>query len=279
MTRARGILALWLVIAGCSRAPEPFRVIAVAPAPGSAPLRLNESITIRFSRAVDPSSVHPESIHLADATGRRARGEWRVGGDRITFRAAPPTAFDLADGGFAPGSTVRLRIAGFPGRDGVLAINGDPLVTAFAGEYVVVAVSDSGDAACVDAAPGEPARLINADALRGPARVAPEGVVKLLFSEPLAPRSVVPEAFELRFANESRDLVPCQVELRQDAAHCAVMVRPVAGFQPDTRYLLAFSRERSVRDLGGLPLDDQPAIALEVTRDGAAVLGDDSGSR
>lgn len=274
--RRRSWIVLILGGVACARQPEPFRVVSIAPDPQAGALRLNQPIVVRFSRAVDPSSVHSASIQIRDDSGAPARGRVVIGVDTVTFVPAAPKDVSFADAGLRPGTSIEVGLAGFPARDGVLSNNGDPLAHPFRARYQVVAPTTEGSGfdAFVDPAPSSVPRLRNGERLHGAtAAVAPGGTLWLEFSEPLAPRTVTAAAFDLRFENADRERVPFAVELHQRGSSAAVALRPLSEFRRDTRYVLIASPSTRLCDLVGNPIDDIAPISFLCAETGEAELG------
>lgn len=277
MTAAHRVaLAFALLLPGCRDDRPPFRVESFAPDTAARPIRLNEPIAIRFSSPVDPRSVRESSFVVGPAVGRPARGELRVGDDTIVFVPQVPLEPTFEDAGVEAGKRYRVSLVGFPARLGIRATNGDPLESSFETSIVIFQppADSNGFEAFVDPEPGSPPRLINGAALRvAGASVAPGGAVALEFSEPLAPRSVTPDAFDLRFANLDRDPVPFSLSMSRTRGGCVISLRPDGGFRVDTAYLLLVKSPMKLRDLVGSPVDDIAPISFRCAADGGAVLG------
>ena len=102
-------------------------------------LALNDELLFYFSAPLDPARVTPDSfeILLLDGEGqaqrdpfgnvKRVRGDIEVDAYRIRFRPKVPLAPDLQDGGFLPGRSYYVRIAGFPRPDCLCSLDGRPL--------------------------------------------------------------------------------------------------------------------------------------------------------
>lgn len=275
-THQRAWIVLILGGVACTRQPEPFRVVSIAPDPQAGALRLNQPIVVRFSRPVDPSSAHAASVVVRDDSGAPARGNVRVGVDTVTFVPKPPKDASFTDAGLRPGTSIEVALAGFPARDGVLSSDGDPIAQAFRARYQVVVPTGEGSGfdAFVDPSPSSVPRLKNGERLRGvAATVAPGGTLWLEFSEPLAPRTVTAAAFDLRFENAERERVPFAIEFHQRGSAAAVAVRPLAEFRRDTRYVLIASPSTRLCDLVGNPIDDIAPISFLCAENGEAELG------
>lgn len=235
-----------LALACCGRTDHPFHVVAISPAAGQV-LRLNEPIVWEFDRPIDRTSVNTHSIRIQSS--RPVPGEFRVRGARAEF--VPMPGDGIVQGGWPAGESVSITLVGYPARDGVWSSDREPLDAATTTTWRVRSSTD-GAAAYVDVDPAHPLTLRGADGARSIA-VREDGWIRLEFSEPLAPDSVVPESFPLEFDDAARTRVPVEVRFTQRAFDATVDVRPRAGFAPaSTRFVLELG-SLGVRDLVGGP--------------------------
>jgi len=124
-------LLLGLTLSGCSGGGSSgsgsatgFRVETISVQSGSI-WQINRPIEIRFTEAVDFSTVNLNTIQIFRVGGGVAAGEFRVGTlpgtntpdpKRIVFSPRCPTVSDYSDSGFAPGGLAyRLNIVGGTG--------------------------------------------------------------------------------------------------------------------------------------------------------------------
>ncbi len=213
-------LATLVVLAACSRSGDrpAFHVARTAPdvAPGTAPLLLNDSVTVYFSADVMPVSVTPDSFVVIDERGDRVPGSLTMGTNWVAFHPTPPFAPDLADGSFRPGGVYRLLIAGSPRPDAVRARDGRRLDQPATFELRVAGLEDrpSGLPA--------PLRPVAADVpfvMHVPEAALPvpadEPRLQVHFSLPLLPSSVTSEAFEVTLLDGAavEEIVPRRVRV------------------------------------------------------------------
>ncbi|MFH0946041.1 MAG: Ig-like domain-containing protein [Planctomycetota bacterium] len=263
---------------GCERGPDQFRILEVIPAATAGELRLNQPLTIVFSRNVDPSSVSSDALGLRLADGRRGRGRLLVSGARVEFHPGPVRSAGLADGGYGRGGGATLKLRGFPDRDGVLSADGEPLASTIRIDLRIVEVGEPADRLFLDLDGGASPRLLNRLKPVGEefARVRPMGKVRLIFSEPLHPASVTSRTIRMLFDNPDRDPVDIALDFRQEESRAVVDLCPVDGFLQDgTRYLLVLGGE-GVRDLAGHGYDPSSLqeVRIRVDPEGEAVLGE-----
>lgn len=90
---------------------------------------LNEPLVFHFSEGLDPTSVLPTAVQIVARNGERtrARGDWLLAGNKLTFQPAPVLAPDLSDGGYLPDTTYDISLAGFPRLDALRDLTGVPL--------------------------------------------------------------------------------------------------------------------------------------------------------
>lgn len=259
-----------LAIASCGAREEPFHLVAVSPPAGQV-LRLNEPIVWEFDRPIDRTSVNSNSIRIRSS--RPVPGEFRVRGPRVEF--VPTPSDGASPRGWPAGDTVSITLVGYPARDGLWSAERD-LLDAATTTRRTVTTATAGAAAFVDVDPSHPLTLRGADGNRSIA-VAPDGWLRMEFTEPLRPDSVVPESFPLEFDDAARTRVPIEIRFEQHAFSATVELRPRAGFAPpSTRFVLELGA-LGVRDLVDGPCRASATWTLVAT-DGApaiAVAADD----
>ncbi len=210
-----GSLAIF-ACAGCHRAPPPdFVVLRVSPAlDATAPLLLNDTITVYFSAPIAPLSVLPDSVAVMDAEGHQVPGSLRAGATWITFTPQPPLTASLADGSFVPGQSYELRIAGFPRPDALRAADGRRLA---AGLVLPFRAADRDHREAGLPAPLRPLAnevpllLRHTDTTQELPADAP--VLRLHFTQPLLPASATAAAFEIQSLRDMVRLVPTRVRI------------------------------------------------------------------
>ena len=178
-------------------------------------MRLNEDLVFHFSGEIDRTSVTHDCVRVTDAQGRRARGRLDVDGPRVRFVPATVLAPDLSDGGYVPGATYQVEIAGFPRPDGLRGVDGAPLAATYRWRFRVVALTEEGRPYFEDRDPERvrPLRLFPApQSVPKPRRdddkpsggselryeLGPLDAIYLRCEEPLDPSSLVDGAFALR---------------------------------------------------------------------------------
>ncbi|MBL9079834.1 MAG: Ig-like domain-containing protein [Planctomycetes bacterium] len=215
MRRASTFTALCLTAAaaaGCWRnspEPVPFEVARTSPALGTeaAPLLLNDSITVYFSAPVQPLSVTEDSVTVLDEAGRQVRGALRVASNWVTFEPEPPLAADLRDGSFRPGATYRLQLAGSPRPDAIRSVDGRRLAAAKVWSIPIAATGPL----LRPLAPDVPFLLRLPDLPQPVPMDAPR--LRLHFTQPLLPSSVLPESVQVRLLRNLEVLVPRSVRV------------------------------------------------------------------
>jgi hypothetical protein len=162
---------------------------------------LNEPLVFHFSAELERASVNDVSVQIATRDGRPARGERIVEGKQLRFEPDPVRQPDLSDGGYLPGTTYVVRLAGFPRPEGLRDVHGVPLAASLELEFRTVPVTDRSEGfVFLDRTLGraEPLRLTAGR--RGPAgeRVI-SGLDGIEFEgeEPLDPASLFAEDFRL----------------------------------------------------------------------------------
>jgi len=145
------LLAIAFLAPGCGDGGGggPLRIQEVrAVGAGSLPetdLYLNGEIRVRFSRAVDPSTVSEETFRVTGGPDFEdpVAGSVVVRGREVAFVPRLPSLPDLSDSGFAPGALYRLHVQGErphdPGAPVIRTPGGRPLEE---GRLVELAIRD-----------------------------------------------------------------------------------------------------------------------------------------
>lgn len=274
--RPRGPLAIgplliaWAV--GCApdrSAPTPLRLLQASPEPGAKGVFLNERIVVDLSRGVDPASLHARSTRVLDALGRPARGQWSVQGARLTFTPDPVLSSALDDGGYRPGETYRVELAGFPRPDGLRASDGAPLERGAAWEFRVVHPDDParGGFLFEDSSMDTGRPLV----LRSE-RIGPRDPIRVEGGEPVDPSTLFAEDFLLqvwRGGGQGElagqvERIPLRARLADNrerrsprsSASTWIELQPLEPLRggPDAVYQLHLVTGARLRDFGGHPV-------------------------
>ena len=210
---------LLAVVAGCwqgAQGAAPLVVARTSPVLGdaSAPVLLNDALTVYFSAALRSLSITEDSVTLLDDQGYQVPGRLETGDNWISFVPHPPLSPGLEDGSFLPGAHYRLQLAGHPRPDSIRSSDGRWLEAAVTLD-VYVAERD-------DAPAGLPSIL------RPPASELPflarrpevplplpsdDPRLVVHFTQPVLPLSVRPAAFQVQVLGQSTELVPRGVEV------------------------------------------------------------------
>ena len=199
------LLPLLAGLSGCwgkSPGRAALTVDRTSPALGnrSAPLLLNDAVTIYFSEPIRPTSVTEDSVTLIDENGHQVPGApLRVGTDWVSWVPKPPLAKDLSDGSFRPGGHYHLVLAGIPRVDRIRSQNGRSLDRRISFD---IYVADHGQAPAGlpailrPSASDLPLVLRTSDV---PQQVAADDPrLQLHFTLPVLPSSLEREAFRIR---------------------------------------------------------------------------------
>ncbi|MEM1453194.1 MAG: Ig-like domain-containing protein [Planctomycetota bacterium] len=210
-------LAVALALAtSCSdpgAARSELRLLDARPEPETS-LLLNDDIRLTFDAPIDQTTVTLESVRLerVGATGasRVASGRWEVEGRSLRFVPDGVRSPDLADGGYVPGATYRLTIAGFPFLGAVRSLDGASLERSVSLTYPVVRAT-TGQAVLRDASPETTSRLRLLPSATGAENTRPiqwTEPLRLACDEPLDPRTIRPREYEVRAYRDPRNPEP-----------------------------------------------------------------------
>ena len=260
------LLSLLVAAPGCDKKPAPdrgLRVLRISPEGGrkiqgtaSDPRRLflNSRISVYFSHDLDPLSVASDTVRLVKVSGDRGVVRLR----RVTVRSRsiilgpePPVTPGLDDGSLQPGELYRLEIAGFPLTNTVTSLDQQGLRQRVVCYFRTVSADARGTDLPYPFLPvGTPADRFELSKPIIPMAAA-SGKLRLHFTLPLLPRSVRPDAFEIkRFrGNDATDL-----EIAE--ARVLSLPRPVDPY-PGSTVELVLADPKAVRARGesGQPPD------------------------
>lgn len=198
------VLPLLVGLSGCwgkSPARAALTVDRTSPALGdrTAPLLLNDAVTIYFSEPIRPTSVTEDSVTLIDENGHHVPGApLRVGTNWVAWVPEPPLAKDLSDGSFRPGGHYRLVLAGKPRVDRVRSQNGRSLGGSTSFDIYIADHDQAPEglpAILRPTASDLPLALRTSDVTQQVAADAPR--LQLHFTLPVLPSSLRPEAFRI----------------------------------------------------------------------------------
>ncbi len=90
---------------------------------------LNRTLEFRFSSAIDPNSVNPDSIQVRSGAlfGAQVFGKFIVQDSTVYFEPKMPGLCDLSDGGFQPNVDYRVTLVGTPEEFAIRNLAGAPL--------------------------------------------------------------------------------------------------------------------------------------------------------
>ena len=188
--------------AACTRTqsgPRSLQIVRTAPALGdqTAPLLLNDAITVYFSEPVLPLSITSDSVAMIDERGLQVPGALRTGANWVAFVPSPPLSPGLEDGSYRPGGRFRLVVAGSPRPDAVRSIDDRrlPATIAFDVRIATLDQAPAGLPAPLRPPAGDlPFVLRGSEGLLLPAD-APR--LQLHFTRPVLPASASASAFEV----------------------------------------------------------------------------------
>ena len=257
----RGLLLVGL-LGSCGRHPEPVPELVLLGFQQDQVrgVLLNEPLIFYFSGELDPASVTPSSARILDPAGRLVPGGFRVEGNRLVFEPALSLELDLGDGGFLPSSRLRVELSGFPVPSGLRSRRGEVLERSFSSTFETVALTGEG-ALFLDGSPDTAFPLILSGVEFGVSEA-----LKLTCAEPLDPRSLSAEAFQLRRyeAGGEHEEIALEVRLaRNDMEEGAVLeLRALESFsrssprvlEPGEYHLWIHDGPGGPRDLAGHPV-------------------------
>ena len=181
-------------LVGCSNGaplPTPFVLESFHQADKDGVL-LNEPLVFHFSDELDPSSITSSSARILDSLGKPILGEFDVRLDQLVFQPKLPLQRDLQDGGLKPGEKYTCELRGFPLISGVRSRDGRILETGFQAGFST-APDQANSRLFLDGTPDRAAPLSLVQTTLGGAEP-----IRLTCSEPLDPRGVDGEAFDLQ---------------------------------------------------------------------------------
>ncbi|MFT5732543.1 MAG: hypothetical protein ACI8WY_001208, partial [Planctomycetota bacterium] len=190
-----------------------LELTGIIPRSAVEPIRINDDLRVVFNEVLDPSSITSQSVRLVnEATGRPAKGRWLIEGRELRFLPRGPLRADLMDGGFQPGASYVLTMAGFPQLSGPRSERGLGLRYSIRHSFTVVSIPGGGVQEPPLSNGAEPRLLRDASPDRG-ARVelrpedegssdgtplAWDAKLLLACAEPIDPRGFRPGDFEVR---------------------------------------------------------------------------------
>ena len=262
------MVALW---AACSPAFPPVRTMElewIRPRDLDG-VYLNEDLVLAFSTAVDPATVTGQSLRIQDSRGEPARGEWYVEGQTLRFSPRPVLARDLRDGGYRPGTTYTLFVAGFPRVGALRGVEGEVLSASLSQDFLTASPSDSDQVVFDDASP---ARALPLRLDRERRRIGPESPLLFRCDEPLDPSSLVDDEYVLYWQGRGEPTrVPLHLKLKRNrdpedvrpGEACALLeMWPLERPFRLGDYYLVLPSGPSLRDFGGNPVSVQGRNAL-----------------
>jgi len=292
--RLGGALLLWfnammrtlllLALVACAREEPPARALELVgfQQDRAEDVLLNENLVFYFSADLDPVSVTPSSARVLDQGGRMVDGALRAEGNRLVFEPDLSVRSSLRDGGFVPGGAYRVELTGFPVISGLRSRDGLVLEQGFSSRFSVV--GDDGERGLfLDPSPQTAAGLYLASS-----EVGVSAPIVLECAEPLDPRSISAERFELRFAGDEGVLaeVPlapslvqnsmtggARLELRAVEAKGSLVPRPL---EPGAYHLWVTP---GITDLGGQPVASTWAVTQTPARLNVALRPEETGNR
>lgn len=243
------------VAAGCRQdpaSPAALEVVRAAPDEDSGPVLLNQQLTVDFSEAVDPLTVTADSVYVLDGAGHRIGGQVRAGSHSVSFVPEPPLRPDLSDGSFRPDGDYRLVVAGYPRPDALRSRAGTMLARTLVRNFRTISL-DVGrhglPSPLLPVGSGLEPFLLRKPDLRGQIP-ADAGVLRLQFTTPVLPTTLVPAAVEISLLGRGEG---------------ADMIRVA----PHSMRLLSLTP----------PIDEYPGCTLEIDLGREVRLLDGSGAR
>jgi len=202
----KALCFLCLIMIGCGRASD-FSLLSFIQEEKNG-VCLNEALVFKFNKEVDRSSINPDTVSILNADGEAARGRWIVNGSEARFFPALPQAQDCSDSGLLPGCEYKVCFNGFPSYIAVLSTGGFHLDRCYSSSFSTVSGEPVGLSHFVDCDPGSAPVLVAVNSkpvqeinIRG-LDVTPGSLLRLKFSEPLFPGSVLGQRAGMRVSNE-----------------------------------------------------------------------------
>ncbi len=213
------LLGLWAAAAACGAGTTPvsvpFQVTRVQPPTGlpaeggEEPLFLNQEITVRFNRAIEPLSVTEDTVRVTDSAGHRVKGQLRSLSHSVTFVPVAPLRHTLDDGSFKPGEPYALEVVGFPRANAVRSADGEVLDRTVTRRFRAVDV-DAAPSPLLHSPTSPFGFALDERTLR---RAGDSRVVQLYFHEQPNPTTVTERAFALRVPSDTKPFAPAAVKL------------------------------------------------------------------
>ena len=254
---------------------------------------LNEPWVMHFSAELDPASVTRASARVVDEAGRSIAGHFEVHEAQLVFHPRLAMRGDLSDGGLRPGERVDVELLGYPAPSGVRSRNGTLLAQSFQTSFRVVTEQR---VQFLDESPDGAAPLVLESY-----EVGTSEPLQLTCDEPLDPRSLSSDAFELkRFragtppggdgeGNGWFEVIPLEavliantkegarIELRaMDSTDGALTPRTL---EPGEYHLWVPEGAAAPLDLGGHPVRSAWALSQLPATLSVVVRADEGGSR
>jgi hypothetical protein len=187
-------------------------------------------------------------VRVVSSKGREARGRLAVDGDRIVFTPAPVLAHDLSDGGYLPGTTYFVELAGFPRPDGLRGASGVALQRNLRWEFRTVDLGGAQHVLFEDPSPERGSVVVlETTSLR------PLQPIRLKCPEALDPSTLYSEDFTLD--SRSEKAIPLVARLlANDEGGALIELRARDRVLAAGSYQLQPSEDVRLRDLGHHPL-------------------------
>ncbi len=290
----RLLASVGLVLASsCADTPEsgPGLALTAFRQAGQAGVLLNEPLVLHFSDDLDASSVTRASARVVDAEGRSVAGRFEVHGEQLRFHPRLPLRADLSDGGFRPGETIEVQLLGFPSPSGLRSRGGVLLASTYRSSFQV---AEPKHTSFLDESPDGAAPLVLEAAEIGTA-----DPMVLTCTEPLDPRSISSESFELkRFRdgpgpNDEPDgwfepVILDAVLIENRSAGARIELRAMdriddtwapRSLEPGEYHLWVHDGAAAPLDLGGHPVPSAWALSQLPTSLNVVVRADQGGTR
>lgn len=253
----RSFTVLAFLCFGCSArdAGEEFRLVRFAQENGKDVL-LNERLVFKFNGLVDPSSVNFGSFSIATgsgskARGRLAKGRFKVeGGREVVFFPDPTLDPSLLEGGYFPGETYEVRVAGFPRPGALRSLDGRILAKGANTRFRVVDPMQMPEGIAspfLEEKGSVLFRIVEISTVQP--RLGEE--IRIRFSKPVRPDTLGGESLRLfeECLEGGRKPFPLRVRLEENEEEAVVAVQPLGEPRTDCSYRLEVGRE--IRDFSG----------------------------